>query len=212
MSRRNTRSTFRSSFGTSYTPLEPAVPPPIYAPLPRRSVEQRSSVAETGPTGTQLPTHYILQPVQALPRGSILNDDSTQSSPTIVGDVLSNLITLARLHVDPRSNPVEAAQPGTSYDRNDKCEYPECQGFDPDDPQITGALPNKRIAQEDIEANCREQMRLSKMSYKDRRTEAMKIKIEYNITCAYYFCYLMTIGSNKTVTQRCLTVVLSLLH
>ncbi|KAI0323059.1 hypothetical protein OF83DRAFT_1048114 [Amylostereum chailletii] len=56
------------------------------------------------------------------------------------------------------------------------------EGLDPDDPSVTGVGYNKREAPEDVEANCRRKMNLPMMSYKQRRSEAHKVKIVYNIT------------------------------
>lgn len=60
-------------------------------------------------------------------------------------------------------------------------------GYDPDDPKLTGL---KRISQEDpedAESQCRQQMNLQYMSYRQRRKEAQKIKIQFNVTCKFLF-------------------------
>jgi len=60
-------------------------------------------------------------------------------------------------------------------------------GYDPDDPKITGM---KKASQEDAgdaESQCRQQMNLQYMSYRQRRKEAQKIKIQFNVTCKFLF-------------------------
>ncbi|KAI0003098.1 DUF1212-domain-containing protein [Russula compacta] len=55
-------------------------------------------------------------------------------------------------------------------------------GYDPDDPKITGTKKVSQDDPEDAESLCRQQMNLQYMSYRQRRKEAQKIKIQFNVT------------------------------
>jgi hypothetical protein len=72
-------------------------------------------------------------------------------------------------------------------------------GYDPDDPKLTGLKKMSQEDPEDAESQCRQQMNLQYMSYRQRRKEAQKIKIQFNVTCkflslfrhtTYSFCHL----------------------
>ncbi|TFY77460.1 hypothetical protein EWM64_g6553 [Hericium alpestre] len=54
--------------------------------------------------------------------------------------------------------------------------------LDPDDPKVTGATRMLLDDPDDLEKNCQKQMDLRYMSYKQRRKEAQKIKIQFNVT------------------------------
>jgi len=56
--------------------------------------------------------------------------------------------------------------------------------LDPDDPKITGATKMLLDDPKDLEENCKQQMDLKHMNYKQRRKEAQKMRIEFNVTCA----------------------------
>jgi hypothetical protein len=58
-------------------------------------------------------------------------------------------------------------------------------GYDPDDPKITGMKKASQEDAEDAESQCRQQMNLQYMSYRQRRKEAQKIKIQFNVTCKF---------------------------
>jgi hypothetical protein len=60
-------------------------------------------------------------------------------------------------------------------------------GYDPDDPKITGTTKVSQDDPEDAESQCRQQMNLQYMSYRQRRKEAQKIKIQFNVTCKLLF-------------------------
>ncbi|KAI0029733.1 DUF1212-domain-containing protein [Vararia minispora EC-137] len=61
--------------------------------------------------------------------------------------------------------------------------YSSEQGFDPDDPQLTGVRTSTFLDDpEDFEAQARKTMDLQSMSYRQRRKEALKIKIQFNVT------------------------------
>ena len=60
-------------------------------------------------------------------------------------------------------------------------------GYDPDDPKITGMKKASQEDPEDAESQCRQQMNLQYMSYRQRRKEAQKIKIQFNVTCNVLF-------------------------
>ena len=58
-------------------------------------------------------------------------------------------------------------------------------GYDPDDPKLTGLKKMSQEDPEDAESQCRQQMNLQYMSYRQRRKEAQKIKIQFNVTCKF---------------------------
>lgn len=60
-------------------------------------------------------------------------------------------------------------------------------GYDPDDPKLTGLKKVSQEDPEDAESQCRQQMNLQYMSYRQRRKEAQKIKIQFNVTCEFLF-------------------------
>ena len=60
-------------------------------------------------------------------------------------------------------------------------------GLDPDDPQVTGIHKKNLDDPEDIEENCKEKIDLKLMNYRQRRKEALKIKIKFNVTCELWF-------------------------
>lgn len=60
-------------------------------------------------------------------------------------------------------------------------------GYDPDDPKITGTKKESQDDPEDAESQCRQQMNLQYTSYRQRRKEAQKIKIQFNVTCKLLF-------------------------
>ena len=60
-------------------------------------------------------------------------------------------------------------------------------GYDPDDPKSTGMKKASQEDPEDAESQCRQQMNLQYMSYRQRRKEAQKIKIQFNVTCSFSF-------------------------
>jgi hypothetical protein len=60
-------------------------------------------------------------------------------------------------------------------------------GYDPDDPKLTGLKKMSQEDPEDAESQCRQQMNLQYMSYRQRRKEAQKIKIQFNVTCEFLF-------------------------
>ena len=62
-------------------------------------------------------------------------------------------------------------------------------GYDPDDPKITGTKKVSQDDPEDAESLCRQQMNLQYMSYRQRRKEAQKIKIQFNVTCNFLFFF-----------------------
>ncbi|GBE79531.1 hypothetical protein BKA93DRAFT_830826 [Sparassis latifolia] len=102
--------------------------------------------------------------------------------------ILSNLIDLYGLNQrseDDADNDnygtVRRRTPGTERPwhlrRVDSTASNNSQVIDPDDPTVTGERKNFLDDPEDIEKNC-----LRQMSYKARRKERMRIKIEFNIT------------------------------
>jgi Putative threonine/serine exporter len=64
-------------------------------------------------------------------------------------------------------------------------------GYDPDDPKITGTKKVSQDDPEDAESQCRQQMNLQYMSYRQRRKEAQRIKIQFNVTCKFPFLSLI---------------------
>ena len=67
-------------------------------------------------------------------------------------------------------------------------------GYDPDDPKITGTKKVSQDDPEDAESQCRQQMNLQYMSYRQRRKEAQKIKIQFNVTCELLFSLSLPTG------------------
>ncbi|KAF8505618.1 hypothetical protein F5888DRAFT_1650573, partial [Russula emetica] len=55
-------------------------------------------------------------------------------------------------------------------------------GYDPDDPKLTGLKKMSQEDPDDAESQCKQQMNLQYMSYRQRRKEAQKIKIQFNVT------------------------------
>jgi hypothetical protein len=62
-------------------------------------------------------------------------------------------------------------------------------GYDPDDPKVTGTKKMSQDDPEDAESQCRQQLNLQYMSYRQRRKEAQKIKIQFNVTCKFLFLF-----------------------
>jgi hypothetical protein len=60
-------------------------------------------------------------------------------------------------------------------------------GYDPDDPKLTGTKKVSQDDPEDAESQCRQEMNLQYMTYRQRRKEAQKIKIQFNVTCDFPF-------------------------
>jgi hypothetical protein len=58
-------------------------------------------------------------------------------------------------------------------------------GYDPDDPKLTGLKKMSQEDPDDAESQCKQQMNLQYMSYRQRRKEAQKIKIQFNVTCKF---------------------------
>jgi hypothetical protein len=76
-------------------------------------------------------------------------------------------------------------------------------GYDPDDPKLTGLKKISQEDPEDAESQCRQQMNLQYMSYRQRRKEAQKIKIQFNVTCNFLFLssYDVSVLSSPTLTS-----------
>ena len=73
-------------------------------------------------------------------------------------------------------------------------------GYDPDDPKLTGLKKISQDDPEDAESQCRQQMNLQYMSYRQRRKEAQKIKIQFNVTCKFLFLSLLDVSVLKSPT------------
>jgi hypothetical protein len=76
---------------------------------------------------------------------------------------------------------------GDSYSRPGLVRSQSSFGCDPDDPKITGAKKLSQDDPRDAESQCRQEMNLQYMSYRQRRKEAQKIKIQFNVTCKFRF-------------------------
>jgi hypothetical protein len=76
---------------------------------------------------------------------------------------------------------------GDSYSRPSLVRSQSSFGYDPDDPKITGTKKSSQDDPEDAESQCRQEMNLQYMSYRQRRKEAQKIKIQFNVTCKFCF-------------------------
>lgn len=72
-------------------------------------------------------------------------------------------------------------------------------GYDPDDPKFTGMKKASQEDPEDAESQCRQQMNLQYMSYRQRRKEAQKIKIQFNVTCNFFFSQFIRPVANSLI-------------
>lgn len=96
---------------------------------------------------------------------------------------LTNLIDLYNAYDDSDDDPASQRRNTISDSRRisglvDSLAYDEEQILEPDDPLVTGIHKNHLEDEEDIEKNAR---RL--MSYKERRKQLEKIRIEFNVSC-----------------------------
>ncbi|KAI0035149.1 DUF1212-domain-containing protein [Vararia minispora EC-137] len=92
------------------------------------------------------------------------------------------MLALSRLYAHPDAVSEPRFFRRHSSESRDEVDEECLYGLDADDPRVTGAAPNRQMEYDEVEAECREQMRLMRMTYHERRTEAMKIKIEFNVT------------------------------
>ena len=83
-------------------------------------------------------------------------------------------------HYTPLDNNSSAARPGLVHSQSSF-------GYDPDDPKLTGTKKVSQDDPEDTESQCRQEMNLQYMTYRQRRKEAQKIKIQFNVTCDFRF-------------------------
>ena len=104
----------------------------------------------------------------------------------------ANMLELWRLYwqqapdqsesVIPRYTPLDnnhsTARPGLVHSQSSF-------GYDPDDPKLTGTKKMSQDDPEDAESQCRQEMSIQYMSYRQRRKEAQKIKIQFNVTCDF---------------------------
>ncbi|KAI0322516.1 DUF1212-domain-containing protein [Amylostereum chailletii] len=113
--------------------------------------------------------------------------------------VLGNLLHLSALHNDhqendgdvapgpPRRPPIDPTwSTGNASRVSRSSSYGSAtssvQGLDPDDPYITGAKGTILDDPEDVESQCKKTMDLRMLNYRQRRKEALKIKIQFNVT------------------------------
>jgi hypothetical protein len=83
-------------------------------------------------------------------------------------------------HHTPLDNNPSFARPGLVHSQSSF-------GYDPDDPKLTGTKKVSQDDPEDAESQCRQEMNLQYMTYRQRRKEAQKIKIQFNVTCDFPF-------------------------
>ena len=81
-------------------------------------------------------------------------------------------------HYTPLDNNPSATRPGLVHSQSSF-------GYDPDDPKLTGTKKVSQDDPEDAESQCRQEMNLQYMTYRQRRKEAQKIKIQFNVTCDF---------------------------
>ena len=106
----------------------------------------------------------------------------------------ANMLELWRVYWQQAPDQSEFVIPGNAllgdaHSRPSLARSQSSFGYDPDDPKITGM---KKASQEDpvdAESQCRQQMNLQYMSYRQRRKEAQKIKIQFNVTCKFLFFF-----------------------
>jgi hypothetical protein len=165
-------------------------------------IEPPSSVydsANFGPTPSQLSTwHDDVDPgsTRFPPRYSTNDplDVPSHPMPRRYRGGFANMLELWRLYwqqapdqsefVIPRDTPLginhSTARPGLVHSQSSF-------GYDPDDPKFTGTKKVSQDDPEDAESQCRQEMNIQYMTYRQRRKEAQKIKIQFNVTCDFRF-------------------------
>jgi hypothetical protein len=108
----------------------------------------------------------------------------------------ANMLELWRVYWQQAPDQSEFVVPhevlfGDSYSRPSLVRSQSSFGYDPDDPKITGTKKSSQDDPEDAESQCRQEMNLQYMTYRQRRKEAQKIKIQFNVTCKSRFSSFM---------------------
>ena len=151
---------------------------------PRRltvgSLDSRDDFVGGGPARHLSPRYSIQDPI----------DVSLPPMPRRFRGGFANMLELWRVYWQQAPEQSEFVIPGDTlfgnvHSRPWLARSSSSFGYDPDDPKLTGL---KKISQEDpddAESQCRQQMNLQYMSYRQRRKEAQKIKIQFNVTCKF---------------------------
>jgi hypothetical protein len=151
---------------------------------PRRltvgSLDPRDGIVGGGPAPHLSPRYSIQDPI----------DVSLPPMPRRFRGGFANMLELWRVYSQQVPEQSEFVIPGDTlfgngHSRPWLVRSSSSFGHDPDDPKLTGL---KKISQEDpddAESQCRQQMNLQYMSYRQRRKEAQKIKIQFNVTCKF---------------------------
>ena len=80
-----------------------------------------------------------------------------------------------------------------AYSRRSSIDSAGSLGYDDDDPRVTGIKREQLDDQVEREAFARRSMALKNMTYRERKKEAAKMTIQYNVTCELFVCVLIYI-------------------
>ena len=145
---------------------------------------QRDNISE-GSTTRQFQPRYSAQDSESF-------DAPLAPTPRRFRGGFANMLELWRVYWQQAPDQSEYVAPydalfGDGYSRPGLMRSRSSVGYDPDDPKITGTKKLSQDDPEDAESQCRQEMNLQYMSYRQRRKEAQKIKIQFNVTCKLCF-------------------------
>ena len=155
---------------------------------PRRltvsSLDPREGSIGGGPARHSSPRYSIQDPI----------DVSLPPMPRRFRGGFANMLELWRVYWQQAPEQSEFVIPGdtlfgNAHSRPWLLRSSSSFGYDPDDPKLTGLKKTSQEDPEDAESQCRQQMNLQYMSYRQRRKEAQKIKIQFNVTCKFLFFF-----------------------
>jgi hypothetical protein len=175
---------------------------------PRRptvgSLDPRDDIAGGGSARHLSPRYSIRDPI----------DVSLPPMPRRFRGGFANMLELWRVYWQQAPEQSEFVIPGDTlfgnvHSRPRLVRSSSSFGYDPDDPKLTGLKKISQEDPEDAESQCRQQMNLQYMSYRQRRKEAQKIKIQFNVTCKF-----LSLSSQRrirsvispTLTSSCPTI------
>ena len=151
---------------------------------PRRptvgSLDPRDDIVGGGSARHLSPRYSIQDPI----------DVSLPAMPRRFRGGFANMLELWRVYWQQAPEQSEFVNPGDTlfgnvHTRPWLARSSSSFGYDPDDPKLTGLKKISQEDPEDAESQCRQQMNLQYMSYRQRRKEAQKIKIQFNVTCKF---------------------------
>ena len=150
------------------------------------------------------PRRLTVDSVGGAPRYSIQDpiDVSLPPMPRRFRGGFANMLELWRVYWQQAPEQSEYVIPGDTlfgnvHSRPWPVRSSSSFGYDPDDPKLTGLKKMSQEDPEDAESQCRQQMNLQYMSYRQRRKEAQKIKIQFNVTCKF-----LSLSSYPSVIPR----------